>query len=188
MNVQEAFERLKEEGLTESIQMVRKLLREKRIKGSCSANRKEGYIVDPNDLERYIIERKGCSLRRTRELEEEVERLSLIVKGYQDRDNDRRSRLGRFENELIEMLKIPEEILCKLIDALPYWSIIMIIVIYNQVALIREREALLFDDQEFEEIVEEFKKRLADGDLPRDEAGLQKVFEGYLEQIKTFKF
>lgn len=53
----EALERLKETGITESIQVLRKWIREGKIKAEKTDFRKEGYRIHEEDLEQFIEER-----------------------------------------------------------------------------------------------------------------------------------
>lgn len=56
MNVKEAFEILKSEGLTSDIQSVRRWIREGKIKAEMvKNNRKYGYDIKEKDLETFIL-------------------------------------------------------------------------------------------------------------------------------------
>jgi hypothetical protein len=59
MTVEQALKRLKDAGVTDSIQTVRRWLREGKIKAHRTENRKAGFVVDVEDLNRFIDERTG---------------------------------------------------------------------------------------------------------------------------------
>lgn len=56
--VSAALERLKQEGITESIQVLRRWLRSGKLKGT-RASRKEGWKIEKSDLQLFIDTRKG---------------------------------------------------------------------------------------------------------------------------------
>lgn len=57
ITIDQALERLKEAGITDSIQMVRRWLRDGVLSGERSAYRKEGWRINSDDLERFISAR-----------------------------------------------------------------------------------------------------------------------------------
>ena len=79
MNVDQAFEILKENRLTENIQTVRRWIRNGEIKAHITNNRKAGYIINEDDLNYFISSRNPLSKEinrlnsKIRELEETLE-------------------------------------------------------------------------------------------------------------------
>lgn len=59
INTDQAYEMLKGAGVTDSIQTVRRWLREGKIKANRTQNRKVGFEIDKRDLQRFINERTG---------------------------------------------------------------------------------------------------------------------------------
>lgn len=77
INTDQAFEKLKEAGVTGSIQTVRRWLRNGKIKASRSENRKAGFEIDEGDLKRFINERTGMDKdERIKYLEEKYKQLN----------------------------------------------------------------------------------------------------------------
>ncbi|WP_066174668.1 hypothetical protein [Bacillus marinisedimentorum] len=73
MNTDQAFKKLKSAGVTDSIQTVRRWLREGKIKAKRTENRKAGYIIENDDLQRFINERTGRDKdKRIKELEYKI--------------------------------------------------------------------------------------------------------------------
>lgn len=67
----EALERLKKVGITDSIQVLRRWVRDGKIKAEKSLNKKEGYRIDLADLERFIEERNPL-YKEVKQLRDEV--------------------------------------------------------------------------------------------------------------------
>jgi|SRR5699024_2470275 len=77
MNTEEAFNQLKSADITNSIQTLRRWLREGTIKAERSENRKVGFNIDEKDLQRFINERTG------RGKDEEIKLLRKKVKNLE---------------------------------------------------------------------------------------------------------
>jgi hypothetical protein len=84
LTVQEALELLKKEGITESDQVVRRWLREGKLKGVRSTNRKEGWRVDLEHLKKFISERKPIDI--TTEL---TKTIKTLREAYEEVKNER---------------------------------------------------------------------------------------------------
>lgn len=94
MNTEQAFDKLKEAGVTDSIQTVRRWLRDGVIKATRSENRKAGYIIDQEALKEFINERTGRDKdEQIKELEKEVNRLKAMIqkkeRGNMSKENRR---------------------------------------------------------------------------------------------------
>lgn len=78
LTVEEAFYILQQEGITHSIQMVRRWLREGKINGICTPNRKEGWHIPKHELAVFIESRDThVGLKQTiNHLTEEIKRLT----------------------------------------------------------------------------------------------------------------
>ena len=61
LTVNEAFEILKTEKITNSAQMVRRWLRQGKLKGHRSENRKDGWRIDEKELKQFIAARAPVS-------------------------------------------------------------------------------------------------------------------------------
>ncbi|MGO4887085.1 helix-turn-helix domain-containing protein [Anaerobacillus sp. MEB173] len=84
MNVEQALSKLKEAGVTDSIQTVRRWLREGKIKATRSEFRKAGYLIDHEDLQRFINQRTGKDKdNEIEELRKEIEMLKKQRDLYQ---------------------------------------------------------------------------------------------------------
>jgi cell division septum initiation protein DivIVA len=90
----EALERLKAAGITDSIQVLRKWVREEQIKAEKSSNRKEGYRIDEIDLERFIQKRNPlyAEVKQLRQenaqLKAEIEHLKQQISNAKDGSED----------------------------------------------------------------------------------------------------
>lgn len=58
LNVKEATYILSEEGITDSEQIVRRWIREGKLKAARTENRKKGYCIFADDLTEFILKRK----------------------------------------------------------------------------------------------------------------------------------
>jgi regulator of replication initiation timing len=78
----EALERLKEAGVTSSIQVLRKWVREGQIKAKKSHFKKEGYRIHEEDLERFIEERNPLykEVKRLREENRNLKQENMKLK------------------------------------------------------------------------------------------------------------
>ncbi len=95
LTVQEALELLKNEGITESDQVVRRWLREGKLKGVRSTNRKEGWRVDLNHLKQFINERKPVDI--TTEL---TKTIKTLREAYEEVKSEREAL--KIENERLK--------------------------------------------------------------------------------------
>ena len=81
-NVNEALTQLQKFGITDSVQVIRRWLREGTLQGERSTDRKAGWRIHPGELARFITARNpGEKLRR---LEAEIERLTAINKELEE--------------------------------------------------------------------------------------------------------
>lgn len=80
LTVHEAFEKLRKVGVTDSIQMVRKWIRDGEIKAIPpeKGNRKEGYRIDPLEFERFIAKRNPL-YNENKQLKKEIEQLKKEI-------------------------------------------------------------------------------------------------------------
>ena len=78
LTVEEAFHILQQEGITHSIQMVRRWLRKGKMKGISSPNRKEGWHIPKHELAMFIESKNThADLKQTiTHLTAEIERLT----------------------------------------------------------------------------------------------------------------
>jgi translation elongation factor EF-Ts len=83
LNTYQAFDLLKEAGITDSIQTVRRWLREGKIKSTSTENRKSGFLIDVNDLKRFINERTGTNTDEVNKLKKEIELLKAENKALE---------------------------------------------------------------------------------------------------------
>lgn len=115
MNVKQALEILKSNGITDSEQTLRRWLREGKIAATRSKNRKLGYEINEDDFQRFIDVRTG-NRRILDELQNDnidlMRKGSKLKKAY----NEALKEL----NELQEKLRIEEESVTSLID---YWEV-----------------------------------------------------------------
>ncbi len=81
-NVNGAFTELQKRGITDSIQMVRRWLRDGTLQGERSADRKAGWRIHPDELARFITARKPDEKLRC--LEAEIERLTAVNKQLEE--------------------------------------------------------------------------------------------------------
>lgn len=79
--VNEALQELQAKGITDSIQMVRRWLREGVIQGERSGDRKTGWRIHPSELARFIAARHP--VEKLRLLEAEIERLTAEIERLQ---------------------------------------------------------------------------------------------------------
>jgi hypothetical protein len=79
-NVYEALRVLQEHFITSSIQMVARWIREGKLLGSRTENRKDGYLIDEDDLYRFIEERKPGMILHIENEKEKVENTPLPEK------------------------------------------------------------------------------------------------------------
>ena len=130
LTADQVFEALQQHGITESRQMVNRWLREGRIKGERSANRKEGWRVSEEELNKFLDELipvRVCQAELAR-LKEEIaklkaenmdlrKQLSNITKGNVTVDNNRELTLLEIEDMWQDvsqgMAAMPEEIFKK---------------------------------------------------------------------------
>jgi uncharacterized small protein (DUF1192 family) len=95
MNTDQAFEKLNKAGVTDSIQTVRRWLREGKIKAKRSENRKAGFEVDNTDLQRFINERTGADKdERIKSLQKEIKKLQSTL------DKKERGKLAQENHKL----------------------------------------------------------------------------------------
>lgn len=87
----EALKRLKEAGVTNSIQVLRKWVREGKIKAQKTEFRKEGYRIDESELERFIKEKNP--------LYEKVKRLQEQVKQLQEENHNLKEKLKEAKSQ-----------------------------------------------------------------------------------------
>jgi hypothetical protein len=84
MNIQQALEILQQEDITSSAQMIRRWIRQGKIKANLSS-KKEGYKIDDNSLQAFVIEKKRNNI--TSNFNEDTlsrnERL-IFNEGYKD--------------------------------------------------------------------------------------------------------
>ncbi len=99
MTVDQALEKLKEAGVTDSIQTVRRWLREGKIKAHRSEYRKAGFLVDAEDLNRFINERTG------RDKVAEINTLKTKLNHYTTKYSQLQNDYERLDNEHTELLK-----------------------------------------------------------------------------------
>lgn len=99
MTVEQALEKLKAEGVTDSIQTVRRWLREGKIKAHRTDNRKAGYIVDTEDLNRFINERTG------RDKVAEINNLKSKLNNYIRQYNQLAEAYEQLDKDNTELLK-----------------------------------------------------------------------------------
>lgn len=70
LTVEQAYEVLKEEGLTTSLEIVRRWIRQGKLKATQWESRYEGYRISREDLQKFILEKKGesyCKLEQVKE-------------------------------------------------------------------------------------------------------------------------
>ncbi len=77
LNVNEALDRLKQHGITDSEQMIRRWLREGRIQGQRSKNRKEGWRIPAEELNRFI-EKNKPDVKYEREIKQLKARVTVL--------------------------------------------------------------------------------------------------------------
>lgn len=99
MNTEEALELLKQHGITDSLQTLRRWLREGRIKAERGENRKVGYIIDEDDLmlfiERNAVTDKDKLIDKlTEELRQKDDELKVM--------KEREQRIQELIDELIK--------------------------------------------------------------------------------------
>jgi len=80
LTVGQAFKILKEEGLTTNINIVRRWIRAGKLKAEPYESRIEGYRIKEEDLQDFIISKKGISEFKVNEIKKwYVENNSFIV-------------------------------------------------------------------------------------------------------------
>ncbi|MEC1757396.1 DnaJ domain-containing protein [Schinkia azotoformans] len=110
MDTQQAFEKLKQAGITDSIQTVRRWLRNGTIKASRTDNRKAGFLIDEQDLQRFINDRTGADkdeqIKKLKQHIEDIEHFhengSKVMKNRYwqlEKENERLSKLIKSNNQ-----------------------------------------------------------------------------------------
>lgn len=103
MNTNEAFKLLKDAGVTNSIQTLRRWIREGVIKATRTENRKAGFRIDEDDLQRFIDERTG------RHKDNRIKELEQQIKSYEEymiqAERERQEEINKLEQELKETKK-----------------------------------------------------------------------------------
>lgn len=110
MNVKEAFEILKAEGLTSSIQVVRRWIREGKIKATMKGGyHKGGYDIKEKDLEDFILskltpgrdeEEFTKNMIRLQEIEKKIQEITLTEVG-----NDTELVYTKEKHELLKEMR-----------------------------------------------------------------------------------
>ncbi|MED0758853.1 hypothetical protein P4S93_13945 [Aneurinibacillus thermoaerophilus] len=174
MNTYEALDRLKQAGITDSIQTLRRWLRDGTIKAQRSENRKAGFEVDAEDLKRFINERTGADKdERIRQLEEEIRRLKEKNERLKaddiDLDEEEDDLLTRMNIDFIKQLKQQQQML-----------------LYKQQKQNDARYRLgLTETSTDDEVLQEFKKLLKI--LHPDSGGNAKLFNDIKQQYNEFR-
>lgn len=101
--VQEMISYLRDHRIEESEQMIRRYLRQGKIQGVCSSNRKEGGRIPEAEVYRYMVapNYKGTiyeedidDITLIKRLFAEVERLEQHVSGLSSENHNLRAKLG----------------------------------------------------------------------------------------------
>lgn len=93
LTVEEAFHILQREGITNSIQMVRRWLRECKIKGICTPNRKEGWRIPKHELNVFIESRYLNA-----GLKQEIARLTVEIERLTEENERLKQQLNHITN------------------------------------------------------------------------------------------
>jgi predicted site-specific integrase-resolvase len=104
LNLREAFIALKMYNITHSEQVLRRWLREGKIKGIRPENRKEGWLIDHDDLERFIQ-------RRQLTVERLVAKLQDLISFLDKLSNQRKNSEDRLEKGIEWGYKQAKEII-----------------------------------------------------------------------------
>ncbi|UWE05312.1 hypothetical protein [Laceyella sacchari] len=171
----EALERLKAAGITDSIQVLRRWVREELIKAKKSANKKEGYRIDVEDLERFIEERnplykevkrlreENFQLKSTKDTSIRFPEMAIFVlySGLSDQMNQLETQI---QNKEIEK-KEAQETLKKIKEAVDFY-----------------KEHVVISGKQLEERFDQTKKVVAKGGSGNESS---KAEDGEAERISS---
>jgi len=97
LTVDEALDKLKQHGITDSGQMVRRWLREGKLKGTRSEYRKEGWRIPTQELDRFIEEKYPAA-----KYQREIEQLKARVAELETKNQKLRGQLNNVTQGNIE--------------------------------------------------------------------------------------
>lgn len=97
LTTEQALERLKKEGITENIQMVRRWIRNGELPANAPAKRKDGYLISESDLAAFIERKRKKPKRTAAEYEAEINQLRAELERVQAENDRLREELGRSE-------------------------------------------------------------------------------------------
>lgn len=101
MDIKEALEILKENQVTDSVQMLRRWIRQGKIKATMES-KKTGYIIDPGSLNAFISTKKGKFLNNKKDISKVfVGTLRTYEDGYKISESAVKEAVAAREKELI---------------------------------------------------------------------------------------
>ncbi len=97
LTTEQALERLKKEGITGNIQMVRRWIRNGELPANAPSKRKDGYSISETDLVAFIERKRKKPKRTAAEYEAEIDQLKAELERIQAENDRLREELGRSE-------------------------------------------------------------------------------------------
>lgn len=119
LTTDQALERLKADGITENIQMVRRWIRNGELVAKAPAKRKDGYLISEADLAAFIEKKRKKPKKTAEEYEAEIQELREELKRVQNENAALASKVEYLKeverglnvdrNQLIEQLEQMEK-------------------------------------------------------------------------------
>jgi|GEM_PF-6521513 len=98
LTTEQVLERLKQEGITENIQMVRRWIRNGELPAQAPSKRKDGYLVDEADLSAFIEKKRKKPNKTAEEYEAEIQGLMAELARVKEENSQLQKELEKEQN------------------------------------------------------------------------------------------